>query len=141
MGDKIIAWSNMSQSSSNSKTIITYFESREQFKRLLSNNPGLIILKMGASWCRPCTTIKPIVDHFFASSPDNVVCCDVDVDESFDLYSYFRSKKMVNGIPAILCFKKENVSYIPDDSVTGAEPSELDAFFRRCGLHLLSIRK
>jgi thiol-disulfide isomerase/thioredoxin len=93
---------------------------------------------MGATWCGPCKKIKPVVDAFFASSPENVICCEIDVDESFDLYSYFKSKKMVNGIPIIMCFKKGNLSYIPDDSITGADPAGLDAFFKRCGLHLLS---
>lgn len=121
------------------KTIITQFSKREDFLRLLLNNPGLIILKMGATWCGPCKRIKPVLDGFFASSPDNVVCCDIDVDECADLYSYFKSKKMVNGIPVILAYKKGNTSYIPDDSVTGADPAQLDMFFRRCGLHLQAI--
>jgi len=121
------------------KTVITQFKSRDDFLRLLQNNPGLIVLKMGATWCGPCKRIKPILDGFFASSPDNVVCCDIDVDECADLYSYFKSKKMVNGIPVLLAYKKGNTSYIPDDSVTGADPSQLDQFFRRCGLHLMSI--
>jgi len=121
------------------KTIICQFKSRHDFQRLLENNPGLIILKMGATWCGPCKKIKPVLDGFFASSPDNVVCCDIDVDECADLYSYFKSKKMVNGIPVILAYKKGNTSYIPDDSVTGSDPTQLDKFFRRCGLHLMSI--
>jgi thiol-disulfide isomerase/thioredoxin len=122
------------------KTIITFFQSRDQFIRLLENNPGLIIVKLGATWCGPCKKIKPIVDGFFASSPDNVICCDIDVDESFDVYTYLKSKRMVNGIPALLCYKKDNKTYIPDDSITGSSPEGLDAFFRRCGQHLLSIR-
>lgn len=121
------------------KTIICQFKSRHDFQRLLENNPGLIILKMGATWCGPCKKIKPVLDGFFASSPDNVVCCDIDVDECADLYSYFKSKKMVNGIPVILAYKKGNTSYIPDDSITGSDPVQLDKFFRRCGLHLMSI--
>lgn len=122
------------------KTIISFFQSRNDFMRLLEKNPGLVIIKFGATWCGPCKRIKPVLDGFFLTSPDNVVCCDVDVDESFDLYSYFKSKKMVNGIPVILCYKKGNVSFIPDDSVTGADPVELDKFFKRCSLHLRSIR-
>ena len=121
------------------KTVITQFKSRDDFMRLLQNNPGLIVLKMVATWCGPCKRIKPVLDGFFASSPDNVLCCDIDVDECSDLYSYFKSKKMVNGIPVLLAYKKGNTSYIPDDSVTGADPSQLDQFFRRCGLHLMSI--
>ena len=122
------------------KTIISHFQSRDQFLRLLDNNPGLVIIKLGATWCGPCKKIKPVVDAFFASSPDNVICCEIDVDESYDLYSYYKSKKMVNGIPVILCYKKGNTTFIPDDSVTGSSPVELDKFFKRCGLHLMSLR-
>jgi len=46
---------------------------------------------------------------------------------------------MVNGIPVILCYKKGNQTFIPDDSITGADPGELDAFFRRCGRHLKDV--
>ena len=121
------------------KTIVTYFQSREHFFRLLEKNPGLIIIKLGATWCGPCKRIKPVVDAFFASSPESVICCEIDVDESFDVYTYFKSKRMVNGVPVILCYKKGNTGYIPDDSVTGADPVALDAFFKRCGQHLLSL--
>ena len=121
------------------KTVISQFKSRDEFLRLLQNNPGLVVLKLGATWCGPCKRIKPVLDGFFASSPDNVICCDIDVDECSDLYIYFKSKKMVNGIPAILLYKRGNTTYIPDDSVTGADPVELDKFFKRCGMHLRSV--
>jgi thioredoxin 1 len=123
------------------KTIISYFESRNDFLKLLTNNPGLVIVKLGAEWCGPCKKIAPVLEGFFATSPDNVICADIDVDESFDYYAYLKSKKMVNGIPVILCYKKGNTSFIPDDSVTGAEPGALDAFFRRCGNHLKAVEE
>lgn len=125
------------------KTIITKFDSRQDFFKLLELNPGLVIIKLGAEWCGPCKKIAPVLESFFASSPDNVVCADIDVDESFDFYAYLKNKKMVNGIPVILCYKKGNTNFIPDDSVTGADPGQLDAFFRRCGnlLALLPLTK
>ena len=121
------------------KIIVSYFSSRQDFISLLEKNPGLVILKLGATWCGPCKQIAPVVHAFFASSPRNVVCADIDVDVSFDLYAVFKQKKMVNGIPVIMVFKKGNVSFIPDDSVTGSGPAELDAFFKRCGMHLKSV--
>ena len=116
--------------------IISYIPNRQIFYDLLAKNPGLIIIKFGAKWCGPCKKIKNVVHGFFASSPDDVLCCDIDVDESTDVYSYLKSKKMVNGIPVMLCYKKGNISFIPDDSVIGSDPSNLDSFFRRCGDHL-----
>jgi len=122
------------------RDIISCIPNREIFMGLLTKNPGLIVIKFGAKWCGPCKKIKNVVNGFFASSPDDVLCCDIDVDESSDLYSFLKSKKMVNGIPAMMCYKRNNTSFIPDDSVVGADPNELDKFFRRCGEHLKYTR-
>ena len=119
-----------------SKQIISTIESRDEFLKILKMNPGLFIIKFGASWCGPCKKIKNVVDGFFVSSPSNVLCADIDVDESIDLYSYLKSKRMINGIPAIFCYKRGNIGFAPDDSVTGAEPGSLHAFFTRCSLYL-----
>jgi len=119
-----------------SKQIISIFENRAEFLKLLTVNPGLIIIKLGATWCGPCKQIALIVEAFFASSPDNVICADLDVDENIDLYAYLKQRRMVNGIPAMLMYKRGNKSFAPDDMVTGANPSDLDAFFKRCGVQL-----
>ena len=37
-----------------SKDIITSIENRNDFFNLLEVNPGLIIIKFGATWCKPC---------------------------------------------------------------------------------------
>ena len=120
-----------------SKQIISEIANREAFLTLLQHNTGLIIIKLSALWCGPCKTIKPAVHGFFASSPPEVICADIDVDVSFDFYSYLKSKKMVNGIPVLLCYKKGNSTYIPDDMVTGSDPNGLHQFFTRCGKHLM----
>ena len=124
-----------------SKQIISEIENRGAFLTLLTHNPGLTVLKLGAEWCGSCKTIKNAVHGFFATSPPEVVCCDIDVDKSFDFYSFLKSKKMVNGIPVLLCYKKGNSTYIPDDIVTGSNPQELHNFFTRCGKHLVEALK
>jgi len=124
-----------------SKQIISEIENRGAFLTLLTHNPGLIVLKLGAEWCGPCKTIKNAVHGFFATSPPEVVCCDIDVDKSFDFYSFLKSKKMVNGIPVLLCYKKGNTTYIPDDIITGSNPQELHNFFNRCGKNLVEALK
>jgi hypothetical protein len=64
--------------------------------------------------------------------PPNVQCAVIDIDESFDVYAFLKSKKMVQGIPAILCYKKGNVSYAPDQVVLGADMNQVSTFFSTC---------
>ena len=124
-----------------SKEIISKFENRNDFIKLLTVNPGLVIIKLGATWCKPCKQIAPIVEAFFASSPKNVICADIDVDENVDLYSFLKSKKMVNGIPVMMCYIKGNITFASNDAVTGSDPVALDAFFKRCGNYLAAVEK
>ena len=67
-----------------------------------------------------------------AEFPDKVICCDIDVDESFELYATLKQKKMVSGIPAILCWYKGNETIIPDDSTIGADVEQIKLLFLRC---------
>ena len=125
----------MSKENIISKQVISTIESRDKFLGILKEmNPGIFILKLGAKWCGPCKKIAPIIDAFFGSSPNTVLCADIDVDECFDLYSFLKSKRMVNGIPAILCYAKGNISYNPTHMVSGADPEQLHQFFKNCGI-------
>lgn len=130
-----------------SKNIITQIKGRQIFLDLLNQNPGLIIVKFWADWCKPCKAISPVVDAFFATTPESVLCANlnIEIEGNIDVYGYLLSKKMVRGIPVMLCYKKkskkENISYIPDDSVTGANSTDLDDFFKRCGVHLNDVKK
>ena len=63
--------------------------------------------------------------------PATVKCIMVDIDESIDLYGALRSKRQINGIPAILCFNKGNLTYIPDFSVSGSNPDQVNLFFKQ----------
>jgi thiol-disulfide isomerase/thioredoxin len=124
--------------------------SRLQFEEILRQNPGNVIVKFGATWCGPCKRIEAQVGQWFdlltkcdkgpkgPSDPSvcetdqqtsNTLCIAVDVDNSIDLYGAFKSRRQVSGIPAILLFKKGNLSYIPDDMVVGADPRQVNDFF------------
>jgi hypothetical protein len=63
--------------------------------------------------------------------PNNVQSIIVDVDECVDLYSFLKSKKMVNGIPVILVYYKGNLNYIPDDRVVGADSNQINILFNK----------
>ncbi len=109
---------------------------RETFKGLLEYNTKQnkhTILKLTATWCRPCKTIAALAAAQVANLSTNAIeCYEVDVDESLDFYAFLKQKKMVNGIPVFLFYKRGNIEFIPDDSVTGANPPDIVAFFARC---------
>jgi thiol-disulfide isomerase/thioredoxin len=103
----------------------------QAFKELLAQNPGHVVLKLGAEWCGPCKKVEPLIDHWFSALPDSVNCYKVDIDESFELYATFKTKRQVSGIPAVLCFRKGNLDVIPDFSVVGADVNQLNMMFQQ----------
>jgi thiol:disulfide interchange protein len=112
---------------------------RESFRGLLEFNSKQnkhTILKLTADWCRPCKTIKELaiqqVANIVMKMERPVECYEVNIDDSLDFYAFMKKHKMVNGIPVFLFYKSGNTEYIPDDSVTGASPPDIAAFFARC---------
>lgn len=108
--------------------------SKDSFSQLLQTNNGLLIIKFGAEWCGPCKNIDPLVYYWMnkLSTHPNVQCAIIDIDESFEIYAFLKSKKMVNGVPVILCYKKGNISWIPDKAVVGADERQVNIFFQEC---------
>lgn len=111
---------------------ITEIRDRGHLAELLTTNPGLFIIKFGADWCGPCKQIESLVNDYFAKMPENVRCAIINIDQAVDVYSFLKSKKMVNGIPVILCYYKGNLNYIPNDIVVGAVPGQIQRFFETC---------
>lgn len=116
--------------------IITELPNLEALTELLENNPGAIILRFTAKWCSPCQQIAPLFYQLLNYMPNTVLPVILDVDVSTEIYLYMKRRKMVNGIPAFLCYYKGNMSYIPDDACVGADANQLKLLFERCFLHL-----
>lgn len=109
------------------------------FQELLLQNPGITIIKFGASWCGPCKRIESLLQNYYKQMPENVQCVVVDIDNSPEIYSFMRTKKMMNGVPALLCYLKGNHSYIPDGSTVGADPTQIKIFFQKCYQQSMNI--
>jgi thiol-disulfide isomerase/thioredoxin len=118
------------------KPIITYVEGFSGLQQILQSNPGLVIVKFGAEWCGPCKKIDPLVHTWFSNAPQSVQCCLIDIDECIDLYGYLKTKKMIRGVPGVLCWVRGNMSYIPDDIVNEGDPVKVTEFFQRCAVLL-----
>jgi len=112
------------------KDIVTTI-TKESFANYLNNNQGAFIIKFGAEWCAPCKKIEGLVKERMNQLPTNVTCAIVDVDENFEIYAFFKNKKILSGIPGIFAYKKGNTSYIPDDVVIGANENEIRYFFQK----------
>jgi len=110
-------------------TLTSVIVDREEFQDLLNNNENVIVFKFGAVWCKPCMLIKKHVENCVSMLNKNVLCLDLDVDDSFDLYAYLKSKKQVSGIPCLLAYKRGNATFAPDASISGANNTEISNFF------------
>lgn len=107
--------------------------SKEQFSEQLKNNRGLFIVKFGAEWCGPCKRIDPLVYSWMSKMPHEYIqSAIIDIDDYFEIYAFLKSKKMVNGVPAILCYQRGNETYVPDFSVIGADEQQVNMFFQKC---------
>ena len=112
--------------------VITKINGKTHFQQLLESNPGVFIIKFGATWCEPCKKIEKDVEEHVSNMPTNVQCAVVDVDECIELYGFLRTKKMVKTIPALLAYYKENDSYIPDEFVSSSDKKDVKMFFDTC---------
>lgn len=112
--------------------VITRLDTIQDFKNCLLNNPGIFIMKLGADWCGPCRRIESFVHTCVAQAPDNVQCAIINVDEAVELYNFLKTKRMVNGIPAILVYYRGNLNYVPDSAVIGDNLSQIAALFQKC---------
>ena len=94
----------------------------------------IIIIKFTAEWCAPCQGIKHISQEYNDMFNSKVHYYEIDIDDSLELYIKLKSFKMVNGIPAILCYhaKERDFWYCPEDSCLGGDKIKLKEFYERC---------
>jgi hypothetical protein len=64
--------------------------------------------------------------------PHTIQGAIIDIDDNFEIYAFLKSKRVVNGVPVILCYKKGNLNYVPNDVVVGADVNQINMFFSRC---------
>ena len=108
------------------------FENRHHYSDFIKNvckNKNLVV-KFSASWCDPCTKIHSYcINRFDQEDTTNTVCIIVDIDESDDVFSFLKQRKMLQGIPTLYLYRKGKDNYIPDESISGTNIIELDYFF------------
>jgi len=106
--------------------------SKEEFAKQLAYNQGALVIKFGAEWCGPCKQIASLVNSRMAQFPETIKGAVIDIDDNFDIYALLKSKRVVNGVPVILCYKKGNLTVVPDNVVVGADVAQINSFFDTC---------
>ena len=105
---------------------------RQDLYEALVRNRGVLIIKLGADWCGPCRNVESMIHDNFERMPQNATCVVVNIDESIDLYAFFKTKKVVTGIPSVLAYEKGNTHFAPDEIHIGSDKVGLREFFDRC---------
>lgn len=72
----------------------------ENFESVINDNKSVMI-KVGAEWCGPCRTMKPIIEALTEEYKGRVVICEADADECTEIVDKFK----IRGIPMTLFFK------------------------------------
>ena len=116
--------------------IITQLNAKtmENIVNNLNKNQSLII-QFTATWCKPCKKLKPLCNQYYNSFSDNVIIAVLDVDNNLDLYSYYKRKRLVSGLPSFLIFLGSTQDrmnwYVPDFNITGPNNTNLIQLFTK----------
>ena len=113
--------------------IKTNLKTADDLCTLLESNPGIVIVKLGATLCKPCKMIEPVIYSWLNKlEHEKTQRVVLDIDDCIDLYGFLKKKRVVRGVPTLLAYYKENTHYIPDDMSFGSDENETNAFFVRC---------
>ena len=113
--------------------VITQLKTPNDLEQLLKANTGLVLIKLGATWCGPCKKIDPLIMQWYEKfNHEKITRIVLDIDENIDLYGFYKKKRVVRGVPTILAYYHENEHYIPVDITFGSDEKETNAFFNRC---------
>jgi len=120
------------------------FEQIEEFKQFLkSSDKDITIIKFTATWCGPCKRINPFIqniNNLYKNKNKYYRYIELDVDKNNELYKFFKRRKMIQGIPSFCLYYKdkfdEDMYYVPDKIVTGANEYEISKLFKDVLEHL-----
>jgi thiol-disulfide isomerase/thioredoxin len=117
---------------------------KEQLEKIVKSlvKEQAIFMKFTADWCGPCKTIKPECDKLVNLCSENIYYIEIDVDESVELFAFFKKQKLLKGIPAMYLYygrdrSEDDKWYLPDYSVLGADKCQLNVLAAKLSTYIL----
>jgi thiol-disulfide isomerase/thioredoxin len=100
---------------------------REDLFKILDSNTTTLVLFLTATWCAPCQKIKSYVIE--KASNHEIHFIQLDADNDADVFSMFKTKKQIKGVPSLLAYSKNNHTIFANLSISGTNKNEIDCFF------------
>ena len=89
------------------------------FKEVISENKGTVVIDFWAEWCGPCRQIGPFVDELAAQYEGQVTIGKYNVDEGDEISGEYG----IRNIPTLLFFKD---GQLVDKHVGSANKAQLE---------------
>lgn len=100
----------------------------DDIKELLKSHK-CVVIKFTATWCKPCKNSQPFIENNLKSLDENVKYLEFDIDETLELYGTLKSKRILNGIPSLVCYKNTNETIYPDFCISSSSENDINQFF------------
>tara|TARA_B100000900_G_scaffold200389_1_gene169875 strand:+ start:1349 stop:1714 length:366 start_codon:yes stop_codon:yes gene_type:complete len=113
------------------RQIITHIEDRNKLLEIINKNNNILVIKFGAEWCGPCKKIEGLVNEWFNFLPQNVTCAKLDADECFDVYAFYKKKRIISTIPAFLRYDYGEDSWAPSEFLFSSDENKINEFFHK----------
>jgi thiol:disulfide interchange protein len=105
---------------------------RNQFQTIIQKPNISVLIFLNAQWCNPCKSIKPYIYNklLMLKQYPQIVIFDIDIDnpENRDIFSFFKTKKQLVGVPSLLYFKDSIYSEL---CVSGDNKKGVDDLFNK----------
>jgi thiol-disulfide isomerase/thioredoxin len=103
---------------------------KEEFKKMIQESNSTLIFKFSASWCGPCRKASPVIEENLKKLPESIIFNVIDIDDSLDVYGMLKAKRIVTGIPSLVCYYKDNDTFWPDEAISSSNKEDIEYFFK-----------
>ena len=100
---------------------------RLDFTQILAKNESVLVVFFTGPNCKFCEEIKPYVIEKLKNCSYPHLLLDKIADA--DVFAAMQKYKQMKGIPALLAYSKNNVTYMANLSISGTNQNEIECFF------------